>query len=171
MPRLLILLTLPPDVTDQYRARYSRAFPELAIDVVASRDNLGSALAQADVLLTFGQMMKNLKLDFNDATNLKWVQALGTGLDGIVDQPALRQALLDGAIGGAALDVTNPEPLPADDPLLEAPNLIVVPHLGSATEQTRVKMAELAVDGLLSGLAGERPHHLVNPDAWERRRR
>jgi glyoxylate reductase len=96
---------------------------------------------------------------------------INTARGGIVDQSALRQALVDGSIGGAALDVTNPEPLPADDPLLEAPNLIVIPHLGSATEQTRVKMAELAVDGLLSGLAGERPHHLVNPDAWERRRR
>ena len=90
MPRLLILLTLPPDVTEQYRVRLSRAFPELAIDVVASRDKLGTALADADVLLTFGQMMKNLKLDLVEARNLKWVQALGTGLDGITDQPALQ---------------------------------------------------------------------------------
>jgi D-2-hydroxyacid dehydrogenase (NADP+) len=90
MPRLLILLTLPPDVTEQYRARFSRAFPELAIDVVASRDKLGSALANADVLLTFGQMMKNLKIDIVEARNLKWVQALGTGLDGITDQPGLK---------------------------------------------------------------------------------
>ena len=100
MPRLLILLTLPHDVTDQYRARYSRAFPELAIDVVASRDKLGSALAQADVMLTFGQMMKNLKLDFKDATNLKWVQALGTGLDGIVDQPALKPGVIVTSLHG-----------------------------------------------------------------------
>ena len=90
MPRLLILLTLPPDVTEQYRLRLSRAFPELEIDVVNSRDKLGTALAEADMLLTFGQMMKNLKLDLADAANLKWVQALGTGLDGITDQPALK---------------------------------------------------------------------------------
>jgi D-2-hydroxyacid dehydrogenase (NADP+) len=90
MPRLLILLTLPPDVTDEYRRRFSSMFPELAIDVVSSRDKLGSALADADVLLTFGQMMKNLKLDLTGAHNLKWVQALGTGLDGITDQPALK---------------------------------------------------------------------------------
>ena len=90
MPRLLILLTLPPDVTDEYRRRFSRMFPELAIDVVSSRDKLGSALADADVLLTFGQMMKNLNLDLAEARNLKWVQALGTGLDGIADQPALK---------------------------------------------------------------------------------
>ena len=47
-------------------------------------------IGQADILLTFGQMMKNLKLDLKDATNLKWVQALGTGLDGITDQPSLQ---------------------------------------------------------------------------------
>jgi phosphoglycerate dehydrogenase-like enzyme len=93
MARLLILLTLPPDVTAQYRHRFNRIFPELEIDVVASRDKLGNALANADVLLTFGQMMKNLKLDFADAANLKWVQALGTGLDGIVDQPTLKPSV------------------------------------------------------------------------------
>jgi D-2-hydroxyacid dehydrogenase (NADP+) len=90
MPRLLILLTLPPEVTEQYRLRLGRAFPEIEIDVVSSRDKLGTALANADMLLTFGQMMKNLNLDLAEARNLKWVQALGTGLDGITDQPALK---------------------------------------------------------------------------------
>jgi D-2-hydroxyacid dehydrogenase (NADP+) len=89
MPRLLILLTLPPDVTEQYRARLSRTFPEIAIDVVATADKAPAALADADMLITFGQMMKNLKLDLATARKLKWVQALGTGLDGITDQPAL----------------------------------------------------------------------------------
>jgi glyoxylate reductase len=64
-------------------------------------------------------------------------------------------------IGGAALDVTDPEPLPPDDPLLTAPNLIVVPHIGSATRATREHMADLAVDNLLAGLAGERMPHQV----------
>jgi len=68
-------------------------------------------------------------------------------------------------IAAAALDVTTPEPLPADDPLLSAPNLIVTPHLGSATERTRIAMAALAVDHLLAALRGERPPNLVNPDA------
>ena len=93
MPRLLILLTLPPDVTEQYRQRLGKTFPELTIDVMASRDKLGDALKDADVLLTFGQMMKNLKLDLEGADNLKWVQALGTGLDGITDQPALKPSV------------------------------------------------------------------------------
>jgi glyoxylate reductase len=95
---------------------------------------------------------------------------VNTARGGVVDQQALRTALVEGQIGAAALDVTSPEPLPPDDPLLEAPNLLVVPHMGSATEQTRERMASLAVDGLLAGLSGERPKHLVNPQAWERRR-
>ena len=95
---------------------------------------------------------------------------VNTARGGVVDQLALARALEAGAIGGAALDVMTPEPLPPSDPLLRAPNLLVAPHVGSATAATRERMAMLAVDGLLAGLAGERPQHLVNPEAWERRR-
>lgn len=73
----------------------------------------------------------------------------------IVDTEALGRALHAGEIAGAALDVTDPEPLPADDPLLDAPNLVVLPHLGSGTLATRGRMADMAVDNLLAGLAGE----------------
>jgi len=79
---------------------------------------------------------------------------INTARGGVVDQVALRLALLAGEIAGAALDVTEPEPLPAGDPLLEAPNLIVVPHVGSATVRTRERMAEMAVENLLAALAG-----------------
>ncbi len=84
----------------------------------------------------------------------------------IVDQSALAQALHAGSIAGAALDVTDPEPLPADDPLLDAPNLLVIPHLGSATHRTREAMASSAVDNLLAGLAGERMPNCVNPEVY-----
>ena len=86
---------------------------------------------------------------------------INTARGPIVDPVALREALESGAIAGAALDVTDPEPLPADDPLLGAPNLIVVPHIGSATTQTRARMADLAVDNLLAALAGEPMPHEV----------
>ena len=86
----------------------------------------------------------------------------------IVDAAALERALHEGWIAGAALDVTDPEPLPADHPLLRAPNLLVIPHLGSATHRTREAMADLAVDNLLAGLAGERLPHCVNPEVYER---
>ena len=80
----------------------------------------------------------------------------------IVDTAALGRALRERAIGGAALDVTDPEPLPADHPLLRAPNLLVVPHIGSATVRTRHKMTEIAVDNLLAALAGEPMPHQAN---------
>ncbi|HTX30879.1 MAG TPA: D-glycerate dehydrogenase [Solirubrobacteraceae bacterium] len=86
---------------------------------------------------------------------------VNTARGGVVDQEALRRALHDGVIGGAALDVTDPEPLPPDDPLLSAPHLIVVPHIGSATRHTRERMADLAVDNLLAALAGEPMPHQV----------
>jgi glyoxylate reductase len=80
----------------------------------------------------------------------------------IVDSEALVRALREGRIAGAALDVTDPEPLPAGHPLLDAPNLLVLPHLGSATNATRARMADIAVDNLLAGLAGERMPHSVS---------
>jgi glyoxylate reductase len=86
----------------------------------------------------------------------------------IVDTRALSDALHRGEIAGAALDVTDPEPLPGDHPLLAAPNLLVLPHLGSATHATRERMADMAVDNLLAGLAGERMPHCVNPEVYER---
>lgn len=95
---------------------------------------------------------------------------INTARGGIVSQGDLAIALAREQIAAAALDVTTPEPLPRDDPLLQAPNLLVTPHIGSATLQTRERMAQLAIDGLLAVLAGERPEHLVNPSAWEHRR-
>jgi glyoxylate reductase len=89
----------------------------------------------------------------------KTAYLINTARGGVVDQVALREALEAGEIAGAGLDVTDPEPLPKDDPLLEAPNLLVVPHIGSATTRTRSRMAEMAVDNLLAALAGrDMPH-------------
>ncbi len=87
---------------------------------------------------------------------------VNTGRGPLVDQDALAAALHAGTIGGAALDVTDPEPLPADHPLLEAPNLIVVPHVGSATHATRERMAAMAVDNLIAGLDGAPLPHRAN---------
>jgi glyoxylate reductase len=86
---------------------------------------------------------------------------VNTARGGVVDQDALRAALQAGEIAGAALDVTEPEPLPADHPLLDAPNLLVVPHVGSATVRTRGKMAAMAVDNLLAALDGRPMPHQV----------
>jgi glyoxylate reductase len=82
----------------------------------------------------------------------------------VVATDALVDALRSGSILGAALDVTDPEPLPVDHPLVNMPNCIVVPHTASATVQTRDRMAELAAKNLLAGLSGERPPAAVNAD-------
>ena len=74
---------------------------------------------------------------------------------GIVDTDALTRALEQGSIYHAALDVTEPEPLPRDHPMLLLDNVTIAPHLGSATEQTRQKMAEISVENLLLGLGGD----------------
>jgi phosphoglycerate dehydrogenase-like enzyme len=88
----------------------------------------------------------------------------------VVDTEALVAVLREGTIRAAALDVTDPEPLPADHPLIGLPNAIVVPHIASATVTTRNKMAEIAAQNLLAVLRGERPPHVVNPEVLERRR-
>ena len=80
---------------------------------------------------------------------------INTSRGPVVDTEALSRALHNREIAGAALDVTDPEPLPGDHPLLEAPGVLVMPHIASATHATRERMAEMAVDNLLAGLAGE----------------
>lgn len=82
----------------------------------------------------------------------------------VVDTDALVTALENGAIFAAGLDVTDPEPLPADHPLVTLPNCIVVPHIASATVTTRDAMAELAARNILAVLDGETPEVIVNPE-------
>jgi len=83
---------------------------------------------------------------------------------GVVDPQALYEALRDGEIGYAALDVAEPEPIPEDDPLLSLPNCIVVPHIASASVATRTKMATMAAENLLAGLRGQPLPNCVNPE-------
>jgi D-2-hydroxyacid dehydrogenase (NADP+) len=87
MSRLLILLTLPPEVREQYRSRLAERFPQLAIDMVDHYAKAGPFMAKADALLTFGPHMKDEALA--GADRLKWVQALGTGVDNLIDLPSL----------------------------------------------------------------------------------
>lgn len=84
----------------------------------------------------------------------------------VVDPEALYQALVNGDIAGAALDVTEPEPIPMDSPLLTLPNCLIVPHIGSASISSRNKMAEMAAANLIAGLKGERLPHCVNPEVY-----
>jgi lactate dehydrogenase-like 2-hydroxyacid dehydrogenase len=86
----------------------------------------------------------------------------------VVDTDALVEALRNGEIAAAALDVTDPEPLPADHPLIAHDNCLVVPHIASASPATRGRMAEMAAANLLAGVRGERLPTPVNPEVYER---
>jgi glyoxylate reductase len=88
---------------------------------------------------------------------------VNTARGAIVDTLALMRALNEGWIAGAALDVTDPEPLPKGHPLLDSPNLVVVPHIASASVEARTAMTDLAVENLLAGLAGKPLPQSVNP--------
>jgi glyoxylate reductase len=85
----------------------------------------------------------------------------------IVDTQALYEALVAEEIAGAALDVTDPEPLPSDHPLLSLPNVFITPHVGSATHQTRERMSLYAARNLVAGLAGKPLPEIVNPEVYE----
>jgi glyoxylate reductase len=85
----------------------------------------------------------------------------------VVDTAALAEAIEQGQIRGAALDVTDPEPLPPDHPLIRMPEVVIVPHIASASVATRNKMAEMAATNLLKAIRGERPDHIVNPQVLE----
>jgi glyoxylate reductase len=91
---------------------------------------------------------------------------INTARGPVVDPQALYQALKQRRIFAAALDVTEPEPIPLDSPLLELDNLIVVPHIASASRSTREKMATMAAENLIAGLKGERLPNCVNPEVY-----
>ena len=92
---------------------------------------------------------------------------INTSRGPVVDTQALIQALEENWIGGAALDVTDPEPLPADHKLFSLRNCLVVPHIGSATWNTRRRMAELACENLLAGLQGRHLLYIANPEVYK----
>jgi glyoxylate reductase len=93
---------------------------------------------------------------------------INTSRGPVVDPAALYRALSSGTIAYAALDVTEPEPIKLDDPLLTLDNIIIAPHIASASFQTRNKMATMAAANLIAGLRGERLPNCVNPQVYDR---
>ncbi|HET8785120.1 MAG TPA: NAD(P)-dependent oxidoreductase [Candidatus Limnocylindrales bacterium] len=94
---------------------------------------------------------------------------INTARGGLVDQDALLAALEAGRLVGAGLDVTSPEPLPPDHPLLHRDDVVVTPHVASATTEGKVRIFEAAFDQAMTVVRGERPTYLVNPEVWDRR--
>jgi glyoxylate reductase len=95
---------------------------------------------------------------------------INTARGPLVDQKALYEALRSGTIFAAGLDVTDPEPPDAKDPLLGLPNVVIAPHIASATVGTRNAMAEICAANLIAGLTGQKLPHWVNPEVEGKRR-
>lgn len=125
---------------------------------------LDEVLATADVVTLHCPLLPETR-HLIDRTTLGQMKPgailVNTSRGPVVDQAAVVEALHQGHLGAAALDVTDPEPLPPDDPLLAAPNVIVLPHLASATNLTRGRMAWLAVENIRAGVQGQPLPHPV----------
>lgn len=92
---------------------------------------------------------------------------INTARGGLVDPQALTEALRSGQIAAAGLDVFEPEPIPADHPLLKMENVVITPHIASASKQTRLRMALMAADNLIAGLQGRHLPYCANPDVYD----
>lgn len=144
------------------RRRSSRA-EELGVTQV----DFSELLARADHVVVAVPLTEETRHMFDEkafATMKSTATLVNISRGATVDTDALVTALETGQIGAAGLDVTDPEPLPGDHPLAQLPNAIVIPHLGSSTERTRVAMAQFAVENLAAGLAGRQLRAAVNPE-------
>ncbi len=145
--------------------------PEAESELGASFVELGSLLEQSDFVSLHCPLTAETRrlIDAEALARMKpTARLINTSRGPVVDQDALRTALLEGRIAGAALDVTDPEPLPAEHALHTTPNCLVVPHIGSATHGTRRRMAWLACENVLAALGGEPLPHCANPEVYAR---
>jgi glyoxylate reductase len=148
----------------------ARAHPAVEAALGATYLPLEELLPKADFVSLHVNLSPQTQGLLN-AERLRWMKPtailVNTSRGPVVDSMALHAALRDGVIAGAGLDVTDPEPLPVDHPLLELENCLVVPHIASASRATRGKMASMAAANLLAGVAGERLPTPVNPEVYD----
>jgi lactate dehydrogenase-like 2-hydroxyacid dehydrogenase len=136
-------------------------------------DSLDELFARADFISLHVPLTPKTKHLIDNAALAKMKDSailINTSRGPVVDSDALFGALKSGQIAYAALDVTDPEPLPPEHKLLTLPNCLVAPHIGSATVATRNKMAVMAAENLLAGVSGKVPNHLVNLGVLSHRR-
>lgn len=140
--------------------------------------SMGVTYADMDSLLRESDFV-TLHTDLNESTRhmmnaaafkkmKRTAYVINTARGPIVDPQALAEALKAGTIAGAALDVTEPEPIPLDSPLLTLPTCLIVPHIASASVATRAKMAQMAAANLIAGVRGDRLPTCVNPEVYEK---
>jgi glyoxylate reductase len=148
----------------------ARAHPAIEAELGATYLPLEDLLPKADFVSLHVNLSPQTQGLIN-AERLRWMKPtailVNTSRGPVVDSMALHEALRDGVIAGAGLDVTDPEPLPVDHPLLELDNCLVVPHIASASRATRGKMASMAAANLLAGVKGERLPTPVNPEVYD----
>ncbi len=143
--------------------------PDIETRLNARRLPLNELLKRSDFVSLHVPLTSDTRHLINEGTlHLMKASAIliNTSRGPVVDTFALTHALQEGWIGGAALDVTDPEPLPASHPLYQLPNCLITPHIGSATWNTRRRMAERACENLLAGLEGSRLPYCVNPEVY-----
>ncbi|MXY35796.1 MAG: D-glycerate dehydrogenase, partial [Dehalococcoidia bacterium] len=141
------------------------ARPEVERELGVERVSLRELLERSDFVtlhVPYGPETEGLMGAAEFAAMKETAILVNTSRGGVVDQDALVEALHAGAIGGAALDVTVPEPLSLDHPLFGFPNVVITPHIGSASHATRARMAEMAASNIIAVLAGEEPPNPVN---------
>ena len=137
--------------------------------VAATRLELQELLQQADFISIHTPLTSETRHLVNAAflARMKPTAVLiNTSRGPVVDQEALYEALKSRRIFAAGLDVTDPEPLPLDSPLLELDNLVICPHIASASWATRSRMARMAAENLIAGLRGERLPNCANPEVY-----
>jgi glyoxylate reductase len=144
--------------------------PDLEAELGAEHVAFDALLAQSDFVSLHCPLLPETRhlIDEGALRHMKPTAILVNAARGpVVDTDALVRALRGNWIAAAALDVTEPEPLPSDHPLVDLPNCIVVPHIGSATTASRNLMATRAAENLLAGLRGQRLPYCVNPGVYD----
>ena len=141
--------------------------PEIEQETGARRVSLETLLRESDFVTLHTPLTEETR-HLIGAAQLRAMKRtavlVNTARGPIVDEEALAEALREGRIFGAALDVFAEEPIRPDSPLLGLENVVLLPHIGSASVATRRRMATMAAENLIAGLKGQRPAHLVNPE-------
>ena len=149
----------------------SRPAPDAEVATGAERSDLDDLLRQSDFVTLHVPLLRETRglIGARELELMKPTAALiNTSRGPVVQTAALVRALESRVIWGAGLDVTDPEPLPADSPLLSMPRVVVTPHIASASEATRARMAELAAANVVAVLRGETPPRCLNPEVLAR---
>jgi len=151
-----------------YHNRQHNVDAEKALNAV--RVSFDELLQQSDVLSVHTALTAETKGIFNATAFSKMKPSsifINTARGAIHNEDDLRVALESGTIWGAGLDVTNPEPMQPGNPLLNMPNVAILPHIGSATVDTRNAMSVIAAKNVIAGLSGTRLPHIVNPEIYQ----